>query len=66
MYLHDIQTGITVSDTEPTILRESASTAHVDGNNLLGPVVGNFSMDLAIHKAVETGVGWIVAKGNQR
>lgn len=49
---------------ESISLQEQAGTAWVDGNNLLGPVVGNFCMDLAIKKAKEAGVGWVVAKGS--
>lgn len=64
MYVRDIQTKICVSDSEPAILKESAATAFVDGKNLLGPVVGNFCMDLAIRKAKEAGIGWVVAKGS--
>jgi len=64
MYVRDIETKITVSDTEPKILHETVATAHVDGMNLLGPVVGNFCMDLAISKAKEVGIGFVVAKGS--
>lgn len=35
----------------------------MDGRNLLGPVVGNFCMDLAVKKAKEAGVGMVNAKG---
>lgn len=63
MYVHDIKTCITVSDTEPEVLKETAATAYVDGKNTLGPVVGNLCMQLAIKKAKEAGVGWVVAKG---
>ena len=45
---------------------ERAGTAWVDGKNLLGPVVGNFCMDLAVKKAKEAGVGWVSAKGGLR
>jgi len=65
MYVNDIQNGITVSgDLEPSILKQTVATAHVDGNNLLGPVVGNFCMELAIQKAKDAGVGWVAAKGS--
>ena len=63
MYVRDIQKGTTVSNVEPVILRETAATAHVDGNNVLGPVTGNFCMNIAMQKAKEAGVGWVVAKG---
>ena len=63
MYVHDIETKTTVSDVEPKLLRETAATAHVDGMNTLGPVVGNFCMDIAISKAKQVGISFVVAKG---
>lgn len=63
MYVKDIQSGICAKDGEPVVEKESAATALVDGKNLLGPVVGNFCMDLAIKKARESGIGWVVAHG---
>jgi LDH2 family malate/lactate/ureidoglycolate dehydrogenase len=50
MYVRDIKAGTTNSTDEPLIVKESVATALVDGNNLLGPVVGNFCMSLAIKK----------------
>lgn len=63
MYVKDIKTGICAKDGEPVVEKESAATALVDGKNLLGPVVGNFCMNLAIKKAKEVGIGWVVARG---
>lgn len=63
MYVKDIQTGICAVDGEPVVEKESVATALVDGKNLLGPVVGNFCMNLAIRKAKEVGIGWVVAHG---
>lgn len=63
MYVKDIKTGICAKDGEPVVEKESAATALVDGRNLLGPVVGNFCMKLAIQKAKEVGIGWVVAHG---
>lgn len=63
MYVKDIESGICAKDGEPVVEKESAATALVDGKNLLGPVVGNFCMDLAIKKAKEAGIGWVVARG---
>ena len=48
----------------PKVLKQKGSTAWVDGQNLLGAVVGNFCMDLAIKLAKEHGVGWVVAKNS--
>uniref|UniRef100_A0A915PDW4 Malate dehydrogenase n=1 Tax=Setaria digitata TaxID=48799 RepID=A0A915PDW4_9BILA len=64
MYVRDVREGICRKDGSPKILKERSATAWIDGNNLLGPVVGNFCMDLAIKKAKEAGVGWVVAKGS--
>ncbi|KAE9420827.1 hypothetical protein Angca_007218, partial [Angiostrongylus cantonensis] len=64
MYIGDCVKKVCRLDGTPTILKERAGSAWVDGNNLLGPVVGNFSMDLAVKKAKEAGVGWVVAKGS--
>ncbi|KAK7109475.1 hypothetical protein V1264_013509 [Littorina saxatilis] len=50
--------------TEPEVVKETAATALVDGHNLLGAVVGNFSMDLAIQKAKESGIGWVSTRGS--
>lgn len=53
--------GNTNSNLEPLVVKESPATAYVDGNNLLGPVVGTFCMQLAIKKAKEVGIGMVVA-----
>lgn len=63
MYINDVKSGITVVNTEPVILSETVSVAHVDGNNLLGTVVGEFCMNLAIGKAKKTGISFVSAKG---
>ena len=63
MYVNDVQSGITSCNGSVSIIKEQAATAYIDGNNLLGPVVGHCAMDIAIGKAKETGVGWVVAKG---
>ncbi|XP_037622730.1 uncharacterized oxidoreductase YjmC-like [Sebastes umbrosus] len=64
MYVKDIQTGICAKDGEPVVVNQTAATALVDGKNLLGPVVGNFCMKLALKKAKEAGIGWVVARGS--
>lgn len=63
MYVKEIKAGICAKDGEPVILKETAATGLVDGKNLLGPVVGNFCMDLALRKARDVGIGWMVARG---
>lgn len=63
MYVKDVKSGICKGDGSPKVLRETRATAHVDGNNLLGPVVGNFCMAAAMKKAKDEGIGFVVAKG---
>ncbi|CAD6184452.1 unnamed protein product [Caenorhabditis auriculariae] len=64
IYVQDVQTGSTSVDGTPKVLKEKGATAWVDGNNLLGPVVGNFCMRLAVQKAKEHGIGWVVARNS--
>lgn len=64
MYFNDIRTGASASDQTCEILSDKGATAWVDGKNLLGPVVSKFSMELAIKKAKEIGVGWVCAKNS--
>ncbi|VDM97074.1 unnamed protein product [Thelazia callipaeda] len=64
MYIRDVRNNVCRRNGTPRILKERTATAWVDGNNLLGPVVGNFCMDLAIEKAKKEGVAWVVAKGS--
>lgn len=60
-YLADIRNASCEPGAEPAVERETAATALVDGRNGFGPVVGNFCTDLAIKKAKEAGIGWVVA-----
>lgn len=64
MYVNDVKQNICDGGAVPTITKESVSTALINGNNGLGPVVGNFCMDLAIKKAKETGIGWVCTRGS--
>lgn len=62
MYINDLHKNSTNGNVIPTILKETPSTAWIDGNNGLGVVVGNFAMDLAVKKAKAVGMGMVVAK----
>ncbi|RWS21119.1 malate dehydrogenase-like protein [Leptotrombidium deliense] len=64
IYVNDIQAGVCEKDGRPSILKESPATALIDGNNLLGPVVGTFAMELAIKKAKEVGIALVSVKGS--
>ena len=61
MYVKDILSGICDGKAMPIVTKDKYSTALVNGQNTLGPVVGNFAMKLAISKAKEYGVGWVTA-----
>ena len=61
--MEDIKQKSCKKDGEPVVLKETEATAWVDGKNLLGPVTGKFCMQLAIDKAKQSGIGWVVAKG---
>jgi LDH2 family malate/lactate/ureidoglycolate dehydrogenase len=60
--VNDIKNHLCDGNAVPSIINETVSTAHVDGNNGLGSVVGKFCMELAMAKAKETGIGWVSAK----
>lgn len=64
MYVKEVRSSTCDSKAVPEIVKESAATAFVKGHNGLGPVIGNFCMDVAIRKAKESGVGWVVACGS--
>nr|XP_053652105.1 uncharacterized oxidoreductase YjmC-like [Cherax quadricarinatus] len=64
MYVNDVKQKVCDGGAVPSITKESVSTALVHGNNGLGPVVGNFCIDLAIKKAKETGIGWVCTRGS--
>ncbi|OON13852.1 hypothetical protein X801_10365 [Opisthorchis viverrini] len=64
MYVLDVEKSVCEKAGEPVIEKETVSTALVNGRNLLGPVVGNFCMKLAIEKAKKTGIAWVTAYGS--
>jgi LDH2 family malate/lactate/ureidoglycolate dehydrogenase len=64
LYLRLIETGVLDAAAEPTIERETASTALVNGQNGMGQVVGDFAMRLAISKARAHDVATVVARNS--
>ena len=66
VYQSELATGSVDPLARPEVLRESASTALVDGRHAWGVVVADFCMGLAVRKARETGVGWVAARWVQR
>jgi len=64
MYIDDIKTKTNATHGTPKIVKETVATALVDGDNVLGPVVGKFCIDLAIEKAKTAGIGWVSARNS--
>ncbi|XP_033761814.1 LOW QUALITY PROTEIN: uncharacterized oxidoreductase YjmC-like [Pecten maximus] len=65
VYTSEVHHGVACGGgKDPTVVKETLATALVDGNNLLGPVVGKFAMDVAIQKAKTAGVGIVTVRGS--
>ena len=64
IYLDRIKDGILDTITNFEIVRESPTTAVVDGHNGLGHVVGYNSMKLAIEKAKTYGMGMVAVRNS--
>ncbi|KAL6049800.1 malate dehydrogenase [Balamuthia mandrillaris] len=64
MYVYELQQGEADAKAMPEIVQETASTACVDGHNGVGMYVAKFCMELAIKKAKQSGIGWVVTRGS--
>lgn len=61
-YLRNLREGRFKMQAAPTIVREHACTAVVDGNGALGQLGGAFAMNLAIQKARQNGVATVTLR----
>lgn len=64
IYIDRIKEGILNPKTEYEIIRETATTAVVDGHNGIGMVIGTRAMQLAIDKAKEYGMGMVAVRNS--
>jgi L-2-hydroxycarboxylate dehydrogenase (NAD+) len=64
MYVERIKSGLINSKTDFEIVKESPTTAVVDGHHGIGMVVGFHSMALAIQKAGEYGLGAVAVRNS--
>ncbi len=64
MYYNRIKSGLLSPKTNVEIVRESPTTAVVDGHNGMGQVIAKKSMDLAIEKADNYGLGMVAVKNS--
>jgi LDH2 family malate/lactate/ureidoglycolate dehydrogenase len=63
-YVDGMSNGTILQHNKPLVVRESPSTATVDGQAGLGQITGNFSTRIAIEKAKKTGVGIVVVRNS--
>lgn len=64
IYLDRIRAGIQNPVTHFEIVKETATTAVVDGHDGMGQVIGVNSMNMAIEKAKKYGMGMVVARNS--
>ena len=62
IYLDRIKAGIQNPVTNFEIIKETATTAVVDGHDGMGQVIGHKAMSMAIEKAKKFGMGMVVAR----
>ncbi len=63
-YLDRITDGIQNPVTNIEIIKETATTAVIDGNNGMGQVIGKTAMTMAIDKAKEYGLGMVTVRNS--
>jgi len=64
IYIDRIREGILNPVTEIEILRESPTTAVLDGHNGMGMVIGYKAMEMAIRKAKSFGMGMVAVRNS--
>ncbi len=64
IYVDRINTGIQKPVTEFEIVRETPTTAVVDGHDGMGMVIGHRSMQMAIDKAKKYGMGMVAVRNS--
>lgn len=64
IYIDRIKDGILNPKTEYEVIRETATTAVVDGHNGIGMVIGTRAMQLAIDKAKAYGMGMVAVRNS--
>ncbi|MDR1766395.1 MAG: Ldh family oxidoreductase [Lachnospiraceae bacterium] len=63
-YHKGIEKGMIHPKAKPAVVHETPVSAVVDGNDGMGQLIGHFSMELAIKKAKESGVGIVSARNS--
>ena len=61
-YHKGIESGMIKVHAKPEIVKETPVSAVIDGHEGMGQLIGHFSMNLAIKKAKETGIGIVTVR----
>lgn len=64
VYIDRIKAGIQFAETNFEILKETETTAVVDGHHGMGQVIGHRAMTMAIEKAKKYGMGMVVVRNS--
>ena len=64
VYLDRIKAGIQQAKTNIEIIKETPTTAVIDGHHGMGQVIGHKAMSMAIAKAKEYGMGMVVVRNS--
>ncbi|CAG9864223.1 unnamed protein product [Phyllotreta striolata] len=63
-YINEVQKGLACPNADPVVEIDHPAAAVVNGNNGFGAVVGKFSMNIAIEKAKNIGLGIVVSRNS--
>lgn len=64
IYIDRLDAGIVNPETKIDIIKDTATTAVLDGNNGMGHVVSKKAMEMAIEKAKEYGMGMVTVRNS--
>jgi len=64
IYIDRMDAGILNPETKIDLIKETATTAVIDGNNGMGHVVSKKAMQMAIDKAKENGMGMVAVRNS--
>ncbi len=64
MYVDRIGKGLIETDSQPLVVRESPTTAVIDGQHGIGMVIAHQSMQMAIDKAQQYGMGAVAVRNS--
>jgi LDH2 family malate/lactate/ureidoglycolate dehydrogenase len=64
IYIDRIRAGILNPVTNIEVVRETMTTAVLDGHNGMGHVIGKYAMQMAIDKAKKTGMGMVAVRNS--